>query len=141
MQKELGEPPPASSKAVSKSMRSNRGKDTSPEMTLRSSLYKGGIRGYRLHTKGVPGRPDILFPRQRLAVFVNGCFWHRCPKCALPLPKSHSDFWSKKFELNRQRDERKIHELKSAGWRVLIIWECEIRKDLGNSVKRVKRAL
>lgn len=141
MQKELGPPPPARSEAVSRSMRSNRGKNTSPELILRSALYRSGARGYRLHAKDVPGRPDILFPRSRLAVFVNGCFWHRCPKCDLPLPKTHSNFWAKKFELNVGRDRRKSTALESTGWRVLTIWECEIKKDLGSCVKRIKKAL
>jgi len=72
---------------------------------------------------------------------VNGCFWHRCPKCDLPFPKSHSSFWAKKFELNVARDVRKCADLESSGWRVLIIWECEIKKDLGSCVKRIKKAL
>jgi DNA mismatch endonuclease (patch repair protein) len=122
-------------------MKSNRGKNTLPEVMLRTALSKAGIKGYRLHLKDVPGRPDIAFPKSRLAVFVNGCFWHRCPKCALPMPKSHTAFWSRKFELNKQRDERKTRGLKSMGWRVMTIWECEIRGNLGDCVKRVKRAL
>jgi DNA mismatch endonuclease (patch repair protein) len=122
-------------------MRSNKGKNTSPEKRLRSALVAAGIKGYRIHRRGVPGRPDISFPKRRLAVFVNGCYWHRCPVCDLPIPKTHSEFWKKKFELNTRRDRRKTEELEAGGWRVLVIWECEIRKDLGNSVKRVKRAL
>lgn len=141
MQKNLGPPPPASSEAVSHSMKSNRGKNTSPELILRSALYRNGVRGYRLHAKGVPGRPDILFLRSRLAVFVNGCFWHRCPRCDLPLPKAHREFWRKKFELNIERDARKRLALESDGWKVVIIWECEIRDDMVGCVKRVTRAL
>jgi DNA mismatch endonuclease (patch repair protein) len=122
-------------------MRSNKGKDTSPEVVLRSALSKAGIRGYRLHKKGVPGRPDVIFTRNKVAVFVNGCFWHRCPLCDLPIPKTHKGFWSKKFELNVARDKRKTELLKSTGWRVLIIWECEIRDDVEGCVSRIKRLL
>ena len=122
-------------------MRSNRGKDTSPEMILRSALFKAGIRGYRLHKKGVPGRPDIVFSRKRIAVFVNGCFWHRCPHCNLPLPKTHRSFWAKKFELNELRDQRKVAELEVGAWRVMTVWEHEIRQDVTVAVKRIKRAL
>lgn len=141
LQKELGPPPPAKSEAVSRSMRSNKGKNTSPEKRLRSALVAAGIKGYRIHRRGVPGRPDISFPKRRLAVFVNGCYWHRCPVCDLPIPKTHSEFWKKKFELNTRRDRRKTEELEAGGWRVLVIWECETKKDLESCVKRIKRAL
>ena len=72
---------------------------------------------------------------------MNGCFWHRCPRCALPLPKSHSDFWRKKFELNEERDMRKNKALKLASWRVVTVWECEIKEDVDRVVLRIKRAL
>jgi DNA mismatch endonuclease (patch repair protein) len=122
-------------------MKSNVAKNTSPEKSLRSALFAAGILGYRLHVRGVPGRPDIVFRSKKVAVFVNGCFWHRCPRCALPMPKTHAAFWRKKFKLNQQRDDRKTRALRSMGWRVVTIWECEIREDLGICVKRVKRAL
>ncbi len=133
--------PRASSESVMKSMKSNRGKNTRPEILLRSALWTSGIRGYRLHRKGIPGRPDISFGNQRVAVFVNGCYWHRCPKCSLPLPKTHMGFWTKKFELNVKRDERKITELEADGWLPLVIWECEIKNDIDKCVERVRQAL
>ena len=79
-------------------MRANRAKNTTPELVLRRELSQRGLRGYRLHRKGVPGRPDLSFGPQRLAIFVNGCYWHRCPRCQLPLPRTHTDFWRAKFE-------------------------------------------
>ena len=94
-----------------------------------------------MHRKGVPGRPDISFGPQGLAVFVNGCYWHRCPRCDLPIPRAHREFWKNKFELNVKRDERKLAELEADGWRTLVIWECEIREDLTRCVDRVRRAL
>jgi DNA mismatch endonuclease (patch repair protein) len=122
-------------------MSANRGKNTRPELVLRSVLCAEGARGYRLHPKDVPGRPDIAFRRHRLAVFVNGCFWHRCPKCNLPLPKTHREFWKRKFERNRNRDVAKNMMLKAAGWRVITVWEHEIRKNPRVSARRIKRAL
>lgn len=141
MQKELGEVPRASSRSVASSMRGNRGKNTMPELSLRKALFAAGIRGYRLHNSGAPGHPDIAFNRSRVAIFVDGCYWHRCPKCNLPLPKEHREFWRKKFELNKGRDIRKRRALESDGWRVVTIWECEIRGDVKGCVEKVKTAL
>ncbi|NNC81975.1 MAG: very short patch repair endonuclease [Flavobacteriales bacterium] len=122
-------------------MRGNRGKDTKPEMRLRKALWAAGIRGYRLHWKSVPGRPDISFPGRRIAIFVNGCYWHRCPHCDLPLPKSHQAFWKEKFEKNIARDERKSRELLDLQWKVHVIWECEIKQDIDACVHRVSALL
>jgi len=122
-------------------MKSNRGKNTSPEMKLRSAIARAGIGGYRLHMKTLPGRPDVAFPGAKLAIFVNGCFWHRCPSCRLPTPKAHRDFWERKFALNMERDQRKSEALRSLGWRVLTIWEHEVKQDLNGTVCRIKRYL
>ncbi len=121
---------------VSKSMRSNKRKDTKPELILRKALRDNGMSGYRLQWK-VPGRPDICYPGRKIAIFVNGCFWHRCPKCNLGLPKSNVDFWSTKFERNVARDARNYKTLEEAGWRVVVIWECEIKRDLPMIVNRI----
>ena len=121
--------PPAANEAVSRSMRGNVAKNTKPEVTLRRLLRLAGFPGYRLHWRKAPGRPDIAYPGRKIAIFVNGCFWHRCPHCEPPLPKSHSEFWQRKFDLNAERDERKVRELESAGWRVVVAWECRIRDD------------
>ena len=126
---------------VSKVMRANKGKDTKPEIIVRSMLRELGYPGYRLNWKKAPGRPDIAYPRRKLAIFVNGCFWHRCPYCNLPLPKSHLDYWGPKFAANVERDKRKISELESSGWKVLIIWECQIKKDSDSVRKKLKNFL
>lgn len=103
------------------------GRDTKPEMLVRRMLHAAGFR-YRLHVKDLPGKPDLVFPRARLVVFVHGCFWHmhRC-KYGKPVPATNSDFWSQKRAGNAARD--KIHRaaLCAAGWKVAEIWECQTR--------------
>ena len=99
--------PAASSEATTKVMRANKRKDTKPELLVRQRLREAGLTGYRLQWK-VPGRPDIAWPGKKVALFVNGCFWHRCPHCQLPTPKSNVEYWVVKFERNKERDERNI---------------------------------
>ena len=94
-----------------------------------------------MNAKGLPGRPDIAFTRHKLALFVHGCYWHRCPHCTPRLPKSHVSFWRAKFDQNMVRDERKRRELDAAGWEVLEIWECQIASSVEDCVARVRRAL
>ncbi len=121
--------PPPTSAGAAKSMRGNKGKDTKPELLVRSLLREAGYPGYRLHWKQAPGRPDIAYPGRKVAIFVNGCYWHRCPVCGPPVPKAHADFWAAKFVANKERDARATAELAKAGWTVVTIWECELRKD------------
>lgn len=115
------------SEAVRKTMQANKRKDTKPELLVRQRLREAGLTGYRLQWK-VPGRPDVAWPGKKVALFVNGCFWHRCPHCQLPLPKSNIEYWSVKFERNMQRDERNLALLEEAGWKVHTIWECQLKK-------------
>ena len=133
-------PVPASSN-TSRVMRANKGRDTGPELLLRRQLIQLGTTGYRLHRSDVLGRPDVSFRRKKVAVFVNGCFWHRCPHCRLPLPRTHVEFWSEKFAANRRRDAVKTGLLIKAGWKVLVLWECEIRKNPLKAAQKVGRAL
>lgn len=103
------------------------GKNTTPELRVRRAAHALGLR-FRLHRKDLPGKPDLVFPKFRLAVFVHGCFWHRHSGCRkATLPKSRADFWSAKFTSNQQRDERVMTDLENAGWRVDVIWECETK--------------
>lgn len=107
-----------------------RGRDTKPEVAVRRIVHGMGYR-FRLHRKDLPGKPDIMLPRHRAVIFVHGCFWHRHeePSCALArLPKSRLEFWEPKLEANRLRDIRNKEALEAAGWRVLTIWECEVRE-------------
>src|SRR5271157_969325 len=107
-----GRAPIPEKEATSRVMSANKGINTHPELVLRRALCNEGLRGYRLHWKKAPGRPDIAFPGKKVAVFVNGCFWHRCPYCHPSFPKSNVEFWTAKFEKNRERDKRKRIELK-----------------------------
>lgn len=103
-----------------------RGRDTTPEMIIRRGLHARGLR-YRLHDKTLSGRPDLVFSKYRVAVFIHGCFWH-LHGCALSkLPATRPDFWKKKLEANAARDRGAIAALQANGWRVLIIWECALR--------------
>lgn len=136
-----GRAPIPESEVTSKVMSAVRAKHTKPELALRKALRGIGISGYRLHWKGAPGRPDIAYPKSKLAIFVHGCFWHRCPYCNSPLPKTHIDFWMKKFERNKERDAAKIRALEAEGWKVLVLWEHEIRKDALGCAWKVKALL
>jgi DNA mismatch endonuclease, patch repair protein len=103
-----------------------RGRDTKPEMLVRQGLHARGLR-YRLHDRKLPGRPDLVFPRYGVAVFVHGCFWHAHGCTLSKLPATQRDFWKTKLEGNAARDRRAIDALQTAGWRVLVIWECALR--------------
>jgi DNA mismatch endonuclease (patch repair protein) len=104
-----------------------RGRDTKPEMRVRKALHAAGLR-YRLHDRRLPGVPDLVFPSRHVALFVHGCFWHRHPGCAAArLPKSRLEFWEPKLSGNAERDKRNSAALEAAGWKVMVIWECETR--------------
>jgi len=137
----LGPPPKAKSLNVTKSMKGNKAKNTGPELALRKALWGQGIRGYRLNWHKIPGRPDICLPLKKLAIFVNGCFWHRCPYCRLTLPKSNRVFWKRKFRRNKERDRLKRLRLKQYGWKTLTIWECQIKKNKDKTLHRISKSL
>lgn len=134
----LGPSPKACSATVIKVMKANKAKNTKPEVILRKALWAHHIRGYRLNWKKVPGSPDIVFPKRKIAIFVNGCFWHRCPTCNLPLPKSNTEFWETKFKRNIERDQIKIKRLEELSWTVLVIWECSINNDLESQIMKIQ---
>lgn len=114
-------------------------RNTRPELLLRRSLWFRGAR-YRLSARSPVGRPDLVFPKRKLAVFVDGCFWHGCP-LHYSRPRSNEAFWSSKLVENVVRDARQTQDLKSSGWSVVRLWEHEIIVDLAESVQRVERAL
>jgi DNA mismatch endonuclease, patch repair protein len=102
-----------------------KGKDTKPELIVRSHLHKMGFR-FRLHRKDLPGKPDIVLPKHRTVIFVHGCFWHRHKSCKYSYnPKSRKKFWREKFEGNVERDKRNRKELFSLDWRSVVVWECQ----------------
>jgi len=136
-----GRAPIPESEVTSKVMSAIRAKNTKPELKFRKALRIVGIPSYRLHWKKVPGKPDIAYPKHKVAIFVHGCFWHRCPHCNLPLPKSHTDWWKKKLERNRQRDEEKVRALEAAGWTALVFWEHEIKANAISCAEKVKTVL
>jgi DNA mismatch endonuclease (patch repair protein) len=111
----------------SENMRRIRGKDTAPELAVRKLCRELGFGGYRIHRKDLPGKPDLAWISRKLAVFVHGCFWHGhdCVE-GIRKPKSNRDYWIPKIERNRERDIENIAALKAEGWKVLVIWECEI---------------
>lgn len=106
-------------------MQQVKGKDTQPEKIVRSLLHSLGYR-FRLHRKDLPGTPDLVFPSRRLVLFVHGCFWHGHGCRIGQLPKSRLDYWQPKIEANRARDLRKEGALVAAGWRVVVVWQCEL---------------
>jgi len=102
-----------------------RGRDTTPELAVRRFLHRSGFR-FRLHAD-LPGRPDIVLPRWRTAILVHGCFWHRHAGCRLATtPSTNCEFWTRKFEQNTARDRRTTRALRRAGWKVIVVWQCEI---------------
>lgn len=118
-----------------------RTRNTAPELALRKALRSRGLIGYRLNYAKAPGRPDVAFVGRKVAVFVHGCFWHACPHCALRKPKSNTEFWTRKLNANKARDARKVRELRKAGWRVLTVWECRLKKNADAEARRVEHVL
>ena len=103
-----------------------KGKDTKPELTVRKELFRRGFR-YRLHDKKLPGKPDLVFPKYKAVIFVNGCFWHKHDCKFFKWPKSNQEFWKKKITRNIERDARNRDQLSIDGWRVKTIWECALK--------------
>lgn len=114
-----------------------RGRNTGPELRLRSLLHRAGFR-FRLHAKRLPGRPDVVLPKYRTAIFVHGCFWHRHPDCRnATMPSTRREFWQEKFDGNVTRDARNRAALEEAGWTVITVWECELKADAESVVRRL----
>lgn len=112
----------------SRMMKGIRSKDTQPEMIVRKYLHAQGFR-YRLHARNLPGSPDLVLPKYRVAILVHGCFWHRHAGCKYATtPASNAERWKLKFDANIERDARKENLLHAAGWKVLVVWECELRR-------------
>jgi DNA mismatch endonuclease (patch repair protein) len=126
-----------SKEARSRNMSNIPSKNTKPEETVRKYLFAQGLR-YRKNVSKLPGKPDIVLPKYKTVIFVNGCFWHGHEGCKYFVPpKTNTEFWYAKFKYNQERDERNYQKLSDLGWRILIVWECEIRH--GDADKRLER--
>lgn len=129
-----------SAEARSRMMRAIKSADTKPELAVRRMLTRLGYR-YRVHVATLPGKPDIVFPRRKLVLFVHGCLWHLHDNCPLArMPKSKPEYWPVKLAMNKSRDARNRKDLKDRGWRAAVIWECET-KDPSQLERRVRQAL
>jgi DNA mismatch endonuclease (patch repair protein) len=107
------------------------GKNTTPEIRVRRAAHALGLR-FRLHRSDLPGTPDLVFPKRRVALFVHGCFWHRHPGCRkASIPTTRKEYWAEKFRTNVARDIRRTGELEALGWRVVVVWECETKNEVG----------
>ena len=111
-----------------RNMQAIKAKDTKPEMVVRRYLHAQGFR-YRLHVKNLPGKPDIVLPKYKTVIFIHGCFWHGHEGCKYyVVPKTRTEWWLEKIGRNRKSDKLAMKELKKAGWKVIVIWECEIKQ-------------
>jgi DNA mismatch endonuclease (patch repair protein) len=129
-----------SRKARSALMARVKGKDTKPELVVRSALHRAGYR-FRIHLRRIPGSPDLAFPARKKVIFIHGCFWHKHSKCKLATtPKTHTDYWLKKLEENKKRDSRKTRALRREGWGVLIVWQCKL-DSIDRELRRIKQFL
>ena len=114
-----------------------RGENTKPEMILRSHLFRLGFR-FRVHKKDLPGKPDIVFPKYQTIIFVHGCFWHYHKDCREGrIPSTNSKFWKEKLFKNVEKDKRHTEALQELGWKVIVIWECEIEKNIGQTLDKL----
>lgn len=115
-----------------------RGKETAPEVMVRKFLFSKGFR-FRKNIKKLPGTPDIVLPKYKTVIFIHGCFWHQHKNCKkAQLPKTRKEFWKKKIAGNVQRDKKNIGKLKKAEWKVIVIWQCQLRK---NRLEKFKKSL
>ena len=129
-----------SAEGRSANMRQIRSQDTAPELLLRKMLHRLGYR-FRLHSKDLPGKPDLVFPSRRKVIFVHGCFWHQHSGCREGrVPQSRREYWEPKLNRNQKRDAASQASLEEQGWRFLVVWECEL-KDTASTLKAVKRFL
>lgn len=131
-----GRPPPSSENAR-QTMRANR-RVSATEVRLRRAIWGAGGRGYRVNAR-LPGHPDLVFPGARLAIFLHGCFWHRCPTCSLSLPVANREFWRAKFETNVARDAVVEAGLRNAGWEPVVVWEHDVRAHVDNVAQDLLR--
>lgn len=141
VQIKLPKAPPATSEAVRASMCGNRPTNTKPEAILAQAFCNAGLQGFTRNAGNLPGSPDLAFNAEKIAIFVHGCYWHRCPYCSPHFPDTNQVYWSAKFKRNIRRDKRARTFLRAMGWKPLVIWECKLKKDSARMVRRVVKAL
>ncbi len=118
-----------------------KGKDTKIEVEVRKYLFSKGYR-FRKNDKRYPGKPDIVLPKYHVAIFVHGCFWHRHEGCKdATTPKTRTDFWLEKFDKNVKNDQIKQEKLRKLGWKVIVIWECELKRNFQETMDKVEKEL
>lgn len=113
-----------------------KGKDTKPELILRSELFRHGFR-FRVNKKDLPGKPDIVLPKYKIVIFVNGCFWHHHNCIDGKIPKTNIEYWQKKIDRTMKKDKENILELSDLGWKVIVVWECEIERNLTSTFQNI----
>lgn len=129
--------------ATHRTMVGNTATETKPEKAFRKALWAAGLRGYRKNVRKLPGKPDVVYNRAKLALFVHGCYWHQCPYCQRNrTPKTNAQYWEAKFKQNTERDEKNQAALRALGYTVVVIWECQLRKNgLYEQVEMVRQLL
>jgi DNA mismatch endonuclease (patch repair protein) len=134
-------PEKISAETRSRMMSGIRGRNTKPELLIRKHLHADGFR-FRLHRKDLAGRPDVVLQRWNAIVFAHGCFWHGHENCQFfRVPKTRTEFWSEKIRRNAERDAQAIHDLRCAGWRVSVVWECALRADAEGALQQLSAFL
>jgi len=124
-----------------RNMQSIRGKDTKIEVKVRSELFKRGFR-FRKNDSRYPGKPDIVLPKYKTVIFVNGCYWHRHPGCKYAtIPKTNAEFWNKKFQANVENDVKNKTALEAAGWKVITLWECELKSNFEETMQNAEKLI
>lgn len=137
----LPKAPPASSASIRASMQGNKSSKTKPELKFKEELERAGFNYFSMNQRDIPGSPDFVFSAKKLAIFVHGCFWHRCPYCNPHFPDSNQEYWKAKFIRNKARDIRVRRELRSQGWKPKVVWECILKKRPGYVIAQIRKHL
>lgn len=133
--------PLATSETTKSSMQGNKSSNTKSEQLLAQLFHNSGLNSFLTNNKNLPGTPDFSFEDFKIAIFIHGCFWHRCPYCAPHFPNTNQHYWSAKFLRNKLRDQQNKSKLRSLGWRPIVIWECKLKRNPAKVICRVKKTI